>query len=113
MQLNYSLVSFNALVCLIYFCLSVIHEYICTQVDDGLDTLLQIVAQYRKRDPEGSEERVQNIFLCLCTALMDTTNQNHFRACEGIELMLRCLKEKGYAASCAGRVVTYAVQNNR
>jgi beta-catenin-like protein 1 len=84
-------------------------------VDDGLDALLQIVSQYRKREPDTSEEQecVQNIFLSLCTALMDADNKNHFRSCEGMELMVRCLKENKYAASCASRAITYAITNNR
>lgn len=103
-------------------CMTCMHTHIHTQiptnktqVNDGLDTLLQIVAQHRKRDPEGSAEQecVQNLFLCLCTALMDTDNQNNFRTCEGIELMIRFLKENKYAATCAGRAITYAVSNNR
>lgn len=56
---------------------------------------------------------MQNLFLCLCTTLMDVDNQNHFRSCEGIELMIRFLKENKYAASCACRVITFAVSNNR
>jgi len=84
-------------------------------VEDGLDSLLQTVSYYRKRDPESIEEQeyVQNIFLSLNTALMDADNQNRFRSCEGMELMMRCLKENKYAASCACRVITYAVTNNR
>ena len=45
--------------------------------EDGVEMLLQIVFQYRKKDPTGSDERecVQNMFLCLCTALMHADNQ--------------------------------------
>ena len=84
-------------------------------MDDGFDTLLQILAQYRKHDPESIEEKeyVQNLFLCLCTTLMDVDNQRHFRSCEGMQLMVRFLKENKFAASCACRAITYAVSNNR
>ena len=61
---------------------------------DGLDTLLQVVAHYRRRDPASAEEEecVENVFSCLSTALLVPENQARFRNSEGFELMLRCMK---------------------
>mmetsp|Transcript_8935 Transcript_8935/g.13414 ORF Transcript_8935/g.13414 Transcript_8935/m.13414 type:complete len:632 (+) Transcript_8935:47-1942(+) len=83
--------------------------------EDGVEMLLQIVFQYRKKDPTGSDERecVQNMFLCLCTALMHADNQTRFRMREGFELMARCLKENKFAAGCAVRVLSYATSGDR
>jgi beta-catenin-like protein 1 len=69
---------------------------------------------YRKKDPESpdEEECQENLFLCLCTALLHPENQDKFLACEGMELMVRCLKEQKHAAICALRVVKYATSNN-
>jgi beta-catenin-like protein 1 len=45
--------------------------------EDGIEMLLQIVYQYRKKDPEGADEKecVQNMFQCICTVMMDKENQ--------------------------------------
>ena len=74
---------------------------ICSLYDmDGLDGLMQIVAPYRKRDPTTLEEQecVQNMFLCLCSVLLDGSHQAAFRKGEGIELMIRCLKDQKFSA---------------
>lgn len=47
------------------------------------------------------QECVENLFLSLCSVLMARENQFKFLACEGFELMLRCLKEQQYAAGTA------------
>lgn len=91
--------------------------------------MLQIVYQYRKKDPEGADEKecVQNMFQCICTVIMDKDNLARwepiqklvilhvqpnktinmivslswfcrFLAKEGLELMLRYLKENKFAA---------------
>lgn len=62
--------------------------------------MLQIVYQYRKRDPDGVDEKecVQNMFQCICTVLLDKDNQGRFRDKEGLELMLRYLKDNKFAA---------------
>ena len=38
------------------------------------------------------------MFLCLCTVLLLKENQDLFLACEGVELMIRCLKEQRFSA---------------
>jgi hypothetical protein len=40
-------------------------------------------------------------------------NQEKFRVGEGFELMIRCLSEQKYAASCAIRAISYAVIENK
>ena len=112
----------------------------------------QAVALYRKRDPESADETecLENVFLCLCTALLQVRtrpvrvidgcvvhclrmkvthtpslrtptacvcvcwqpeNQDKFLACEGMELLVRCLKEGKQAAAGALKAVKYATSN--
>eukprot|EP01041_Mallomonas_annulata_P003873 gene3873-7731_t len=82
---------------------------------DGMDLLLEAVSIYRKKDPTNGDEEecVQNLFLCLCTALMCPDNQSRFRQSEGFELMMRCLKEQKYSACSAVKVIDYAIANNK
>lgn len=82
---------------------------------DGLDTILQAIAIYRKRplDRVDEQECVENLFLCLCSALMIPSNQAHFLAAEGFELMIKCLSEQQYAAGCTFQVLSYAVTKYR
>lgn len=52
----------------------------------GVDSLLVAAASYKKKDPVGEEERelCENIFQCLCSALMQPVNKAEFRSSEGI-----------------------------
>jgi len=63
----------------------------------GMDVLLELLSNYRKRDPEKSsteEEYVMNLFDSLWCILENTSNSiNAFIDGEGIELMLIMLKE--------------------
>ena len=63
---------------------------------DGVDRLLQSVAPYKRREPEGSEEyeMVQNLFGCLCSAAMLPQNLDVFVEAEGVELMIIMLRER-------------------
>lgn len=63
---------------------------------DLMDELLQAMAPYRKKDPvsEEEEEQVENLVNALCSLLLVPAAQHHFRRLEGIELMLRCLKDR-------------------
>jgi hypothetical protein len=57
-----------------------------------MDALMQIVAPFRKRDPGSMEEQ-------------DADHQRLFRKGEGIELMLRFIKEQKYAAGMSSDVI--------
>jgi beta-catenin-like protein 1 len=72
-----------------------------------MDALMQIVAPFRKRDPGSMEEQecVENMFQCLCSVLLDADHQRLFRKGEGIELMLRFIKEQKYAAGMSSDVI--------
>ncbi|KAI9905587.1 hypothetical protein PsorP6_014321 [Peronosclerospora sorghi] len=63
---------------------------------DLLDALLQALAPYRKKDPSGEEEAefVSNLVNSLCCVLLVPKAQTHFRHLEGLELLLRFLKDR-------------------
>jgi beta-catenin-like protein 1 len=81
---------------------------------DGVDDLLQAAAYYRKRQPASAEEAelVENLFASLASALTTRENQGRFRHSQGFELMVRCMKEKNHAGTCALKVLDFATQNN-
>ncbi|TAQ90850.1 hypothetical protein B7494_g798 [Chlorociboria aeruginascens] len=63
---------------------------------DGIDILLQLLASYRKRDPnKGSEEEeyVENLFDALTCCVDDAEGKAKFLEAEGVELCLLMLKE--------------------
>ncbi|KAG5177688.1 Catenin-beta-like protein [Tribonema minus] len=81
---------------------------------DGVDQLLQACAPYRRKEPSTPEEEecVENLFGTLAATQLVAGNQTRFRHSEGFELMIRCLREKKYAALCAIKVLDYATTNN-
>ncbi|KAK4225986.1 Catenin-beta-like protein [Podospora fimiseda] len=67
---------------------------------DAIDSLLQLVASYRKRDPEKSsgsdeEEYLQNLFEALTSLVDEPEGKEKFLEAEGVELCLIMLKEGG------------------
>ncbi len=63
---------------------------------NGMDTLLQAIAYYRRREATSPEEKecIENLFDCLCSCLLLPENQARFRQSEGLDLLLRCIREK-------------------
>nr|CCA23071.1 betacateninlike protein putative [Albugo laibachii Nc14] len=60
------------------------------------DKLLRIIASYRKQNPssEDEEEFLENILNALCTLLLTREAKDRFRHLEGLELLLRLLKDQ-------------------
>mmetsp|Transcript_37492 Transcript_37492/g.54887 ORF Transcript_37492/g.54887 Transcript_37492/m.54887 type:complete len:828 (+) Transcript_37492:271-2754(+) len=84
-------------------------------VVDGIEYLLQSIAPYRKKDPETEEEceTLENIFDALAASLFSCSlNVQPFLDAQGIELMLRCLREKVHAGGGALRVLNYVLSGN-
>lgn len=63
---------------------------------DGIDTLLQQLAFYKRHDPSSAEEHelMENLFNTLCSSLMVVANRDHFLKGEGLQLMNLMLREK-------------------
>ncbi|KAK1939920.1 Beta-catenin-like protein 1 [Phytophthora citrophthora] len=82
---------------------------------DLMDELLQAVAPYRKRDPSSEEEEefVGNLVNALCSVLLVPDGQTQFRRLEGLELMLRFMKDrKRFVFSGALRAMDHALMGN-
>ncbi|KAL3445980.1 Catenin-beta-like protein [Aspergillus insuetus] len=79
---------------------------------DGVDALLQLLSQYRKRDPEkdsDEEEYAENLFDCLTCLVDDDVGKEKFLEGEGIELAQIMLKEGKFSKVRALRVLDHAL----
>ncbi|OBT54295.1 hypothetical protein VE04_05319 [Pseudogymnoascus sp. 24MN13] len=79
---------------------------------NGVDTLLQLLAPYRKRDPaHGTEEEefVENVFNALTCAVDDIAGKSAFLEAEGVELALIMVKEGKMARPRALRMLDHAL----
>ncbi|KAL8909925.1 MAG: hypothetical protein Q9171_004781 [Xanthocarpia ochracea] len=79
---------------------------------NGIDTLLQLLSSYRKRDPaKGTEEEeyVENLFDTLTCCLDDPKGQAQFLEAEGIELCLIMLRDGKMSKPRALRLLDHAL----
>ena len=79
---------------------------------DGIDTFLQLLSAYRKRDPpKGSEEEewVENIFDCVTCCMDEEEGKQKLLDAEGIELSLIMLKEGKMSKPRALRLLNHAL----
>ncbi|KAF1323140.1 Beta-catenin-like protein, partial [Globisporangium splendens] len=82
---------------------------------DLMDELLQAIALYRKRNPATDEEEefVENLVNSLCSVLLAPAAQTHFRHLEGLELVLRCMKDRTqFVFRGALRILDHAIMGN-
>ena len=73
---------------------------------DGIDIILQLLSQYRRRDPEkdsDEEEYVENLFDSLVCLVDETLGKEKFIEAEGVELALIMLKESKFSKPLASR----------
>jgi beta-catenin-like protein 1 len=80
----------------------------------GMEALLVSASLYRKQNIEGAEEAefVENLFDSLCSLVLDEANRDLFREKEGIDLMLRVIKEKKIPRRVALKVLDLSLQDN-
>ncbi|XP_055378188.1 beta-catenin-like protein 1 [Condylostylus longicornis] len=78
---------------------------------DGIDVLLQQLAVYKRHDPHSSEEQeyMENMFNCLCSALMVKENRERFLKGEGLQLMNLMLREKKMSRNGSLKVLDHAM----
>ena len=76
-----------------------------------MEILLLAIAAYRKQDPqvEVDCEFLENVFNALAASLLREDNVADFVDAEGIELMLRCLRQKVHAGGGALKVLNFAL----
>lgn len=77
---------------------------------DGIDVLLQQLATYKRHDPNSSEEQefMENLFNCMCSALMCKENRERFLKGEGLQLMNLMLREKKLSRNGSLKVLDHA-----
>jgi beta-catenin-like protein 1 len=78
---------------------------------DAVDTMLQLVAAYRKRDPEkggDEEEYMENLFEALTSIADEPEGKTKFVGAEGVELCLIMLKEGKRSKPAALRLLDHA-----
>ncbi|XP_021946163.1 beta-catenin-like protein 1 [Folsomia candida] len=78
---------------------------------EGIDILLQQLATFKRHDPSSNEEGeyMENLFNCLCSALLHGPNRDKFLKGEGPQLMNLMLREKRQSRSGALKVLNHAV----
>ncbi|KAG6816922.1 hypothetical protein H0H87_001624 [Tephrocybe sp. NHM501043] len=78
---------------------------------DGVETTLKTLSQYRRRDPIDADETefMENVFDALCSALSEPAVKAQFLAAEGPDLMVLMMKEKRQAKSRSIKVLDYAM----
>jgi len=78
---------------------------------EGVDTLLQLLSAYRKKDPEKDsheEEYVEDLFDALTCVVDETDGKHAFVHGEGMELMLIMLKEGKLSKARGLNVIDHA-----
>jgi len=78
---------------------------------NGVDGLLQALAVYKGHNPNNQEEieYMENLFNCLCSALLYGPNKELFLKGEGLQLMILMLREKKMSRTSALKVLSYAM----
>ncbi|KAF9567315.1 DUF1716-domain-containing protein [Agrocybe pediades] len=78
---------------------------------NGVEVLLKVLSQYRRRNPVDSEETefMENLFDSLCSALSEITIKKLFLDAEGPDLMILMMKEKMESKSRSIKVLDYAL----
>lgn len=79
---------------------------------NGIDSCLQLLSPYRKRDPiKGTEEEeyMENIFNCITCSVDDGEGKTKFMEAEGIELCIIMVREGKMSRPRALRVLDHAL----
>ncbi|XP_019870547.2 beta-catenin-like protein 1 [Aethina tumida] len=81
---------------------------------DGIDTLLQQLAFYKRHDPSSADEHelMENLFHALCSSLMCAPNRDRFLKGEGLQLMNLMLREKKTSRNGSLKVLDYAMSGS-
>ncbi|XP_033123796.1 beta-catenin-like protein 1 [Anneissia japonica] len=78
---------------------------------NGIDSLLQRLAGFKRHDPSNTEEieMMENLFNCLCSALLLPSNRARFLKGEGVQLMNLMLREKKLSRFSSLKVLDHAM----
>lgn len=80
---------------------------------EGVDKLMRGIAPYRKKEPTDSEEAeyVSNMFDCLCSLMLIKEHQVILGKAQGLELMIRMMREQKFVAPLALRLVDHGLRH--
>ncbi|KAH6914867.1 Catenin-beta-like protein [Coprinopsis sp. MPI-PUGE-AT-0042] len=78
---------------------------------DGVEVVLKLVSQYRRKDPSDADETeyMENLFDALCSALTEPSIKKQFLEAEGPDLMILMMKEKLHAKSRSIKALDHAM----
>ncbi|KAI9448047.1 DUF1716-domain-containing protein [Lactarius indigo] len=81
---------------------------------DGIETLLNVASQFRRRDPTDTDETefMENIFDSLCSALAEAEIKKLFLKSEGVDLMVLTMMDKMQARSRAVKALDHAMSGH-
>ncbi|KAI0254679.1 DUF1716-domain-containing protein [Lactifluus subvellereus] len=81
---------------------------------DGVETLLNVASQFRRRDPADADEAefMENVFDTLCSALAEAEIKDLFLKSEGVDLMVLMMKDKMQARSRAVKTLDHAMSGH-
>lgn len=79
------------------------------------ETILTVLAAFRKRDPATVEEEevVENLFNCICCCLLESRGQEKFLQLDGIHLMLIFVRKRMFCKKSALKVLDYALLHDQ
>ncbi|KIK06662.1 hypothetical protein K443DRAFT_88620 [Laccaria amethystina LaAM-08-1] len=79
--------------------------------EDGVELLLKVVSQYRRKDPVDPDETefMENLFDSLCSVLNEPSIKQLFLSAEGPDLMILMMKENMQSKSRAIKALDYAM----
>ncbi|TRM67789.1 Catenin-beta-like protein [Schizophyllum amplum] len=78
---------------------------------DGVESILKVLSQYRRRDPADADETefMENLFDALCSALAEPEVKKLFLDAEGVELMNLMIKDKKQSRTLAIKTLDFAL----
>lgn len=81
---------------------------------DGVEILLNVASQYRRRDPTDTDEAefMENVFDSLCSALAESEIKDLFLKSEGVDLMVLMMKDKMQVCSRAVKTLDHAMSDH-
>ncbi|CAD8066864.1 unnamed protein product [Paramecium sonneborni] len=81
----------------------------------GIESLLMVLNQYKKKDPETAEEKeiLNNVYDLLTLLLIHEENQDYFQTYEGLQLMIKIIQGKTSSSIRAYSLILLAINNHK
>ncbi|CAD8062940.1 unnamed protein product [Paramecium sonneborni] len=81
----------------------------------GIESLLMVLNQYKKKDPETAEEKeiLNNVYDLLTLLLIHEENQDYFQTYEGLQLMIKIIQGKTSSSIRAYSLILLTINNHK